>query len=717
MLRNIVKKTWIWLSLILTISAGGLFIYLSDIPFGNLFWGSLYAFVIFLLITLLLTGFRLISIAGWQRFSGIFLLLIAGIIFLTSIISIIDFRILVLRKIPGTLSTAEWQEDIDFLAKEFPQRHPDLFSTVSPAAFDGFVQNLNASISNLSEDQIVLQLMKLMALPNDGHTNIFPLPAMNFHFYPLKTFYFEDGWYVTDASRSLQHAIGARIIKIGNTNVEEVFDRYKSIIGAENDYHKRERFAFWGFCAELLAAEGILPDAEHGIFILEGADGKRYSIDASPEPAVNYAYWSFFKKIDNDRLPVLANMRKDNFWYTFDPATKSLYLQINQVVNGSSLDLLNRPQGKTIRQLVAELEQFLENQEVARCIIDLRQNIGGNHFLVYSLADFIRNSPEINQHGKLFTIIGRRTYSAGINFATMLENRTRTLFVGEPGGEGPNQFGDHIRLPLPNSGLTAFISTRYWEGSLKEDNRTWISPDIPVTYTYNDFQENHDPAMTAILNYQPRKRQHISLDDASLSKWSGAYQLSPYQVLKIHLDADRRWFEITDFFDRDLFYVNSDMYPIAENRFATDIAGVALTFISEGKDHQLQLNWKGREKQLSRVPENFVLPLQRIHEGDVDGGAAALTQIYNSGFVFPSNIELKLNTEGYRHLQNENIEAAVKIFRLNTLLFPKSPNTYDSLGEALLASGETLLAIENYAKAFALDPANSHAAAVVEAHQ
>ena len=66
--------------------------------------------------------------------------------------------------------------------------------------------------------------------------------------------------------------------------------------------------------------------------------------------------------------------------------------------------------------------------------------------------------------------------------------------------------------------------------------------------------------------------------------------------------------------------------------------------------------------------------------------------------------ESQLNQLGYHYLGNGKIENAVAIFKLNADTFPKSSNVYDSYGEALLASGETEKAIENYLKSVELNP-------------
>lgn len=68
------------------------------------------------------------------------------------------------------------------------------------------------------------------------------------------------------------------------------------------------------------------------------------------------------------------------------------------------------------------------------------------------------------------------------------------------------------------------------------------------------------------------------------------------------------------------------------------------------------------------------------------------------------NIEADVNSAGYELLRDGKVDAAVTVFRVNTMLFPKSGNTYDSLGESLEKAGKKDEAIAAYRKAVELDP-------------
>ncbi len=70
--------------------------------------------------------------------------------------------------------------------------------------------------------------------------------------------------------------------------------------------------------------------------------------------------------------------------------------------------------------------------------------------------------------------------------------------------------------------------------------------------------------------------------------------------------------------------------------------------------------------------------------------------------------EQDLNTLGYSFLGNEELDKALEVFKLTTILFPDSFDAYDSYGEALLKSNRKAEAIEMYEKSIELNPENEN---------
>lgn len=74
----------------------------------------------------------------------------------------------------------------------------------------------------------------------------------------------------------------------------------------------------------------------------------------------------------------------------------------------------------------------------------------------------------------------------------------------------------------------------------------------------------------------------------------------------------------------------------------------------------------------------------------------------------------QLNTLGYKYMRKGKLPIALEIFKLNVEMFPEESNPYDSLGEAYLENKNEALAILNYKKSLALDPANNNAREVLK---
>jgi tetratricopeptide (TPR) repeat protein len=90
------------------------------------------------------------------------------------------------------------------------------------------------------------------------------------------------------------------------------------------------------------------------------------------------------------------------------------------------------------------------------------------------------------------------------------------------------------------------------------------------------------------------------------------------------------------------------------------------------------------------------------------GAAQAIAQ-FRPALLRGDVSEDSINSAGYRLLSQKKTSDAILIFQLNVELYPKSPNVYDSLGEAFMANNEKELAIRNYRKSLELNPKNRNA--------
>ena len=100
------------------------------------------------------------------------------------------------------------------------------------------------------------------------------------------------------------------------------------------------------------------------------------------------------------------------------------------------------------------------------------------------------------------------------------------------------------------------------------------------------------------------------------------------------------------------------------------------------------------EKMLQRKGVDSCIALYRIMKAH-----------YPAGFI----TEGTLNKLGYELLRKNDFQGAVKLFLLNTLMYPDSYNVFDSLGEAYMTSGNKKEAVRNYSRSLEMNPTNKNA--------
>ena len=76
--------------------------------------------------------------------------------------------------------------------------------------------------------------------------------------------------------------------------------------------------------------------------------------------------------------------------------------------------------------------------------------------------------------------------------------------------------------------------------------------------------------------------------------------------------------------------------------------------------------------------------------------------------------ESGINSFGYNLMGQGKTKEALKIFKLNTELYPNGFNTYDSYGECLLLLGKKEEGIRAYKKSLELNPKNKNAKIIIE---
>lgn len=96
---------------------------------------------------------------------------------------------------------------------------------------------------------------------------------------------------------------------------------------------------------------------------------------------------------------------------------------------------------------------------------------------------------------------------------------------------------------------------------------------------------------------------------------------------------------------------------------------------------------------------------------------ASIRQQHRLGRLSAYSLEAEINTFGYSLLRQNKKEEALKIFKLNTELYPDAFNTFDSYGELLMTIGKKKQALKAYKKSLQLNPENENARKILSANR
>lgn len=395
------------------------------------------------------------------------------------------------------LSPDAWRADLRYLARELSSQHVNAFHNVSRETFAGEVARLDAAIPSLNGDEVLVGLMRVVALIGDGHTHL-DLPQSSLR-YPVELQWFGDELRVVAAAVPYHAAVGARVLAIGSTPIRDVFERAKQLIPrGENDGRTRFTATMQLTSPEVLHGLGLIVDRQKAPFDLELSSGERVTLTFSPAPLGDFSTW---RLATGEKPPLYLQRLTEPWWTESLPDAQTIYFSFTRY-----------PPDAEFRERSAALGRMIDESQARRLVIDLRRNGGGDlDRFRRLLLPIIKARATINRKGGLFVITGPGTFSAAAVNALDLRNEANAILIGSPTGIRPNHYGEHGEFRLPNSGFLISYSTQYHRFGADADSA--VVPDRQIEPTWVEFRAGRDPVMEWILsesNTDPRSTRNNS---------------------------------------------------------------------------------------------------------------------------------------------------------------------------------------------------------------
>jgi len=395
------------------------------------------------------------------------------------------------------LTNQQWLEDLEFALAKLEAIHPNRYQRISQEDFARVAGNARSMIEHSkSDDDCYFAIRHVIASIQDAHTMLFFGGMVNYRavVLPVKIDYLADGYFIGGIEKGKKELLGARILAINDTPMDSIVVKMQEIVSHDNLYSGFEMASRALRYPLILKGIGVKMSGNEFTFSVLTLDGKPVDVKLIPANSIQDSdLFTVQSLLDRSKPLHLKNLTED-YWFEYLSNDKLVYAQINRVERRGE-------ENKSFSRFTGDFFKYFDQhaEEIGKVIIDLRFNPGGQGRLT---IPFIKEMVKRENHfprGKLFVLIGSKTYSAGVVFATQFLEYTNAIFVGSPSGCAANMFSNSNSAgKLPNSRYELDIASRQIENTWIA-NRNIFKIDVPAIMTGKDYYTGSDPALEAIV--------------------------------------------------------------------------------------------------------------------------------------------------------------------------------------------------------------------------
>ncbi len=387
---------------------------------------------------------------------------------------------------PQQLTKEEWLEDLEYLAKQLPKKHANLFHTVTPADFDKAIRELKNKIPALTDNEIKVEFIKIAALVKDGHTDVAPSAH---RIYPVRFGYYGNDLFVVSAAEEHTSAIGGIVTKVADIQIQEAANLIKPLVDGDNEMGVLRKVPFFLRIPEILSGLKLANDAYEAVFTVKTESGQDYIMKLEPADESTSSKLISARAKANSMIPMYMENVTKHYWYKYLPETKTLYFQYNACNNQKG--------EKSIADFAEELFAVADSKEINRMVVDLRHNPGGNFHKSKPLVEGISERSKLSAPGKLFVLTSRNTGSAATVTGAQLKVNANAIIVGELSNCNPNFTYNSERFTLPNSKLSVGYTESLHKPFPQLGNS--LPVDIKVENSFEDYRMGRDMVLESVL--------------------------------------------------------------------------------------------------------------------------------------------------------------------------------------------------------------------------
>jgi hypothetical protein len=395
------------------------------------------------------------------------------------------------------------------------------FSAAQRAAAQARLAALAALPEALPAPKLLVALMQVMALADNGHTRMEPAGA-DALILPLRVTWFDDGFHVMRTTGPYRNLLGGRVDSIDGKPSAEILRRLETLRGGVEEF-RRSNAARWIVMQDMLYGLGIASNSKSSVWTVTMPDGASVKQEVTAYPDVSGEWippgerWLSpepFDGVEHDwSVQRPRSGETPETWRELSNPFRVFAAADNcaQVVR---LQTISDSDHQRIADFLAATTTAFRAHPPCAVILDLRGNGGGNYTNTWDFAHALPGL--LRPGGHISVLTDSLTFSAAITTAAFVKDAggNRVRIIGEPVGDRLAFFSEGGKGCLPHLKACVFFQRGkhdyahactdwrqcFWLNWFYPVRVRTLQPDVLVPLRFEDWDNGRDAAYLAALD-------------------------------------------------------------------------------------------------------------------------------------------------------------------------------------------------------------------------
>ncbi|MBK9735503.1 MAG: hypothetical protein IPO92_11240 [Saprospiraceae bacterium] len=375
----------------------------------------------------------------------------------------------------------------------------------------------------ISDDAMMIKILQLLVKVGDSHTSSNISNSIPNTFLPINLYMYDEGIFILGTADGDQTILGNKLVAINDFPMARITDSLSTLFVAENEGMFKTNVVKWliyypilqhfGFCT----SEKITITSEnyYGIPMSTVIRAKEFeSVDPDDWDYVRFSGRNKVRRPYTKNIFDQKYIKKDSTYFIiYNKCTGREIELVNAIMDSMEYKtncniklptktkdkITQKPPLPYFRVFRDSIILTLKTKPIRKIVFDLSQNGGGVASQGSKLIELMSEMLSKDTLIKVYVIVSRKTFSAGIIHAMELKRTCNATILGEATSGKPNFFGSTESYYLPQSCLRINFARSFRKTTENESNT--LVPDVVFPMRFQNIISGIDPVYAYIKNH------------------------------------------------------------------------------------------------------------------------------------------------------------------------------------------------------------------------